>query len=92
MLACGRLESLPINHCSRAVLRNGPNRIAKWPILRAKTAHFTLLNGPFCNALIISVVHFANAVAYLIHDILPLRIVISSYTLETCLSTIELSQ
>ena len=46
--ACMRSSRIPpINHCSHAVLRNGPNRIAKRPIPQSETAHSVLQNGPF---------------------------------------------
>ena len=50
-------QSTHENHPAKAALQNGPFRVAIRPISQAKTAHFALRNGPFCNVLIISVLH-----------------------------------
>ena len=58
-----RLWALLRTGRGHTVLRNGPNRSAKRPISEAKTAHFAVRNGPFCNVLIINALQRQNKVA-----------------------------
>ena len=53
------VTALAITFCEMAHfgVRFGPFRTAKRPISRAKTAHFVLRNGPFCNSLMHKCLH-----------------------------------
>ena len=53
----GAIRAYPDHSLCHTHLRNGPFRTAKRPISRAKTAHFVLRNGPFCNSLMHKCLH-----------------------------------